>query len=93
MLVVVLVQNKAHHIVNPLFHIVREREEDCREIFVESCEVSVGWLPLNEVKYINPFWKNLMGFLHIHGRERGRGVGRKAEAITQGRGLSLDHVA
>ena len=52
MLVVVLVQDDAHQIVNPLLHIVQEREEDSHELLADSREVSVGWLPRNGVKYV-----------------------------------------
>ena len=91
--VAVLVQDKFHQIVNPLLNIVRDREEDFRELFVESYEVSVGWLPQKGFKYIEPCCKQRLVLFRIHGVERGRGVGRKSEAITQVWGLSQDHWA
>ena len=51
MLVVILVQEEAHHIVNPILHIVREREEYHRELFLELREISISRLPRNGVKY------------------------------------------
>ena len=53
-IVVILVQNEAHKIINPLAHIEREKEEDRRELFTESCEVSVIRMPRNGVKYVEP---------------------------------------
>ena len=51
LLVVILVHEEAHQIVNPLLRIVREREEDFRELFVESRVVSVSQEPQNGVKW------------------------------------------
>ena len=67
-------------------------EEDLRELFVDLREVSIGRLPQNGVKYFEPWCKQQLDFFRIHGGERGRGVDSKAEAITQERGISQDHV-
>ena len=45
LLVIALVHDETHQIVNPLLHIVQEREEDFCELFAELREVSVGWMP------------------------------------------------
>ena len=43
-IVVVLVHDNAHQVVDSLLHIVQEREEDRCELFADLREVSVGWL-------------------------------------------------
>ena len=57
MLVVILVQEEAHQVVNPLLQIVREREEYHRELFLELREISISRLPQNGVKYFDTYYK------------------------------------
>ena len=92
-LLVILVHDKAHQVVDYLLHIVRESEEYCYEIFADLCEVSVGWLPRNGVKHIELCCKQRLELSRIHGRERGHVVGSKADEITQGWDISQDHRA
>ena len=91
--VVILVHDKTHKVVDSLLHTIREREEDQFELFAESCEASVGWLPQNGVEYVESCCKQRLDSFRIHGGEIGRVVGVKVDAITQGRGLSQDHGA
>ena len=51
-LVILLVHDEAQKVVEFLLHIVREREEDCGELFAKSREISIGGLPRNGVKYV-----------------------------------------
>ena len=79
--------------MDTLLHIVREREVDRCELFANSREVSVGWLPRNGVKYVESCCKQRLDFFLLHGGERGRVGGGKSDAIMQGRGLPQDHGA
>ena len=91
LLVIVLIHDENYQIVNHLLRIVREREEDRCELFAYSCEVCVVRLPQNGVKYVESCCKQRLEFFWLHGGERGCVLGRKVDAITQGRGLSQNH--
>ena len=86
LLVILLVHDKAQNIVDPLLHIIRDREEDHDELITESLEISVGGLSPNGVEYVKPCCKQQLDFFQLHGGEGGHSVGSKAEVITQGRG-------